>query len=186
MIHCHVVDGNQVTGRRVVVLSAVVAFGLAVAGAVCFPAPTVVPFTAYPGSETSPTFSPDGMRVAFVWNGEKEENSDIYVKSVDSAAVARLTSDRAEDQFPAWSPDGRWIAFRRSSGNQNAIYVISPGGGAERKLADVRGLLTGVSWSPDGKWLAAGELGFDDWSGIVLIPFDKGERRRLTSKAAPS
>jgi eukaryotic-like serine/threonine-protein kinase len=41
-----------------------------------------VPLTSYPFWETSPTFSPDGSQVAFVWQGPKGDNSDIYVKVV--------------------------------------------------------------------------------------------------------
>src|SRR5277367_3568678 len=41
-----------------------------------------VPFTTYPGDEKFPSFSPDGNQVAFVWTGEHNDNSDIYVKSI--------------------------------------------------------------------------------------------------------
>ena len=41
---------------------------------------TAIPLTAYPGREQQPSFSPDGNSVAFAWNGEAEENWDIYVK----------------------------------------------------------------------------------------------------------
>src|ERR1700722_2530951 len=44
--------------------------------------PRPVPFTTYRGSELQPAFSPDGIRVAFQWNGETEDNSDIYVKAL--------------------------------------------------------------------------------------------------------
>ena len=39
-----------------------------------------VPLTSYPGNESWPSFSPDGTQVAFAWNGEKQDNWDIYVK----------------------------------------------------------------------------------------------------------
>jgi eukaryotic-like serine/threonine-protein kinase len=44
------------------------------------PAPEVVPLTSYAGSERSPSFSPDGVQVAFSWNGETQDNYDIYLK----------------------------------------------------------------------------------------------------------
>ena len=47
-------------------------------------APEVIPLTTYPGSERSPSFSPDGNQVAFSWNGEKQDNYDIYVKQIGS------------------------------------------------------------------------------------------------------
>ena len=47
-------------------------------------APEVVPLTSYAGFERSPSFSPDGNQVAFSWNGEKQDNFDIYVKLIGS------------------------------------------------------------------------------------------------------
>ena len=43
-----------------------------------------VPLTSYPGTEGSPSFSPDGSQVAFVWAGEQLDNRDIYIKRFDS------------------------------------------------------------------------------------------------------
>ena len=80
------------------------------------PSPTVVPLTAFPGDERFPTFSPDGNQVAFAWNGEKGDNTDIYVMPVGAATPLRLTTDPAEDTAPAWSPDGSQIAFVRRQG----------------------------------------------------------------------
>ena len=73
-----------------------------------------VAFTSYPGYAGAPSFSPDGNSIAFVWNGEHGENLDIYVKLVDAGSPLRLTSDPAPDDDPAWSSDGRYIAFSRS------------------------------------------------------------------------
>lgn len=41
-----------------------------------------VPLTSYAGRESGPSFSPDGNQVAFSWNGEKQDNVDIYVKLI--------------------------------------------------------------------------------------------------------
>jgi serine/threonine protein kinase len=92
---------------------------------VSLPAPTIIPLSAYQGQEQDPSFSPDGNQVVFAWNGEKQDNWDIYVKVVGSGVPLRLTVDPATDRFPAWSADGRYIAFQRG----NAIFLISPLGG---------------------------------------------------------
>jgi len=162
------------------------------------PPPQVVPLTSYPGQEHSPTFSPEGDRVAFSWDGEKLDNRDIYVKAVGETYKLRLTTDAAPDVFPAWSPDGRYIAFYRTgAAEKRGIYLISALGGQERKVSD-RTLLDGVymstsgglSWTPDGKWLAgarprpAGTTA-EDPSGICLIPVDGGVVRRITAPKAP-
>ena len=58
---------------------------------------TAVPLTTYPGSERQPSFSPDGNQVAFAWDGEKQDNFDIYVKLnwrwVPSASDYRKRAD---------------------------------------------------------------------------------------------
>ena len=77
------------------------------------PAMTVVPLTTLSGDEYSPAFSPDGGQIAFSWNGEHEDNFDVYIKSVGSATVGRLTSNAGFEGNPSWSPDGKQIAFMR-------------------------------------------------------------------------
>src|SRR5262249_53619642 len=96
-----------------------------------------VPLTSYPGLELNPALSPDGNQVAFAWNGEKQDNFDIYIKLIGSSSHLRLTSNPAEDIRPAWSPDGRTIAFlRRLVGGRNELLLIPALGGHERKLAE--------------------------------------------------
>ena len=73
----------------------------------------VVQLTSLNGLEIAPTFSPDGTQVAFSWNGEREDNYDIYLKTVGSSDERRLTTDPAADTLPIWSPDGKEIAFLR-------------------------------------------------------------------------
>jgi serine/threonine protein kinase/Tol biopolymer transport system component len=154
------------------------------------PAPTRLPLTTFPGDERLATFSPDGNQVAFVWNGEKRDNTDIYVKPVGAGTPLRLTADPADDTAPAWSPDGSQIAFVRRQGRQAAIYLTPPMPGSEKKLADFRasnttsitvvGQLVTITWFPDGKWLAVPEQDADGMSnGIVAIPVSGGEPRRL-------
>ena len=76
---------------------------------------TIVPLTTLSGDEYSPAFSPDGEQIAFSWNGENEDNFDLYIKLVGSAAVRRLTTHPDFDADPSWSPDGKQIAFIRWS-----------------------------------------------------------------------
>lgn len=152
--------------------------------------PIAVPLTTYPGSESYPTLSADGSQVAFSWEGPSQDNVDIYLKLVGPGEPHRLTTDPAPDFSPAWSPDGRQIAFLRwlAVGDRDrcGIYLIPALGGAERRLAEIdltdfqtaAGLL---AWTPDGKWLAAaGRFGSGGPSEIWLLSPETGERRRLT------
>jgi len=150
------------------------------------PAPFVVkPITSYQGLAGDPSFSPDGSQVVFSWNGEKQDNFDIYVKLVDSGAPLRLTTNPSADDNPAWSPDGRQIAFLRDAGDGGEeLMLISPLGGVERKLADLhRGVnaawWTSPAWTPDSKFVAV-----RDDTAIVLVSVEDGEKRKLTSPPA--
>jgi Tol biopolymer transport system component len=141
----------------------------------------LVPLTTFAGAKDYAAFSPDGSRIAFSWNGGKEEIRErhIYVKPVGTGEPIQLTSAEQDDTWPAWSPDGRNIAFvRRLTGSERAIYVIPSSGGPEHKLA-VGG--EGVSWSQDGKWLALANLPAPKGSGgLFLISLGTGERRQLS------
>ncbi len=141
------------------------------------PPPHSVPLTTYSGSETSPSFSPDGSQIAFEWNGEKRDNFDIYLKLVDGGAPLRLTTNPAPDYGPAWSPDGRQIAFERVG---SGVYSISPLGGPERKLADGDG--NGLAWTPDGQWLliSLATSGMKIHS-VYQLSMRTGEMRKITT-----
>ena len=117
-----------------------------------------VSLTGLPGAVWDPRFSPDGNQVAFTWSGganASENDQHIYVKLIDGGTLLRLTYSPARDVGPVWSPDGRWIAFSRTSDTERAIYVIPAIGGSERKLvsanvAGFHGYSGLIDWSPDG------------------------------------
>jgi eukaryotic-like serine/threonine-protein kinase len=155
------------------------------------PSPGVIPLTSYQGDESAPTFSPDGKQVAFTWNGEKRDNTDIYVTSLGAPKPWRLTTDPVRDFAPAWSPDDTQIAFMREDGSRAAIYLTPPQPGSEHKLADVHPAgsadRTTLSWFPDGKWLAVAELEpGGQTSGIFRIPIEPGPKQRVVSNAITS
>jgi serine/threonine protein kinase/WD40 repeat protein len=147
-----------------------------------------VPLTSYPGREYYPSFSPDGSQVAFMWDGEKQDNFDIYVKLIGAEPPLRLTTNPAIEGSPAWSPDGRWIAFARVlPGGKYAVVLISPIGGPERVLTEMYFDYTTVdgpflAWSPDSRWLAmVGADKPDEVMALFVYSVETGEKRRLTS-----
>jgi len=151
------------------------------------PALRAIPLTSYAGFELDPSFSPDGNQIAFSWDGEKQDNYDIYIKLVGPGTPLRLTSDPAQDRNPAWSPDGRWIAFVRFfASGASSVFVMPALGGSERKLADVNMSnaldWSWLAWTRDGKWLVVPDDGRgQEPKGLFLLSLQSGERRRITS-----
>jgi Tol biopolymer transport system component/DNA-binding winged helix-turn-helix (wHTH) protein len=134
---------------------------------------TVVPFTSYPGLETAPSFSPDGSRIAFSWDGGSGNGSgrpqyDLYVKAIGSETLLRLTNHPSDWISSTWSPDGTQIAFHRLAADGTGIYVVPALGGPERKLIATHApanLAAPLSWSPDGKWIAYDDRAADGGDG---------------------
>jgi Tol biopolymer transport system component/DNA-binding winged helix-turn-helix (wHTH) protein len=158
-------------------------------------APHVVPLTSTPGIETDPDFSPDGEQIAFAWDGGGTAegvpiNVDLWLKLVGGSDVRRLTTDPGMDRFPAWSPDGKQIAFlRRAPGTPpraSQIYVVSALGGGERKVSDFAAYFGTLAWSPDGQWIVAGRARRDpdrapQARGLYLISVSDGTATAITS-----
>jgi len=148
-----------------------------------------VPLTTYRGNEQSPSFSPDGSLVAFQWNGESQDNFDIYVKTLaPDATPVRLTTDPRPDKLPSWSPDGSTIAFLRVAAPGQADLMLIPAlGGPERKLAripvcDDPPLYTlggSPAWSPNGKWLIVQEL-VKQHTVLFRVSVETGDGEQIT------
>ncbi len=126
--------------------------------------------------------------MVFAWD-RGEEFYDLHVKSLNADETLQLTRPGEGGSFPAWSPDGRSIAFIRrfhsAPGRRlDAILVMSVLGGQERTLFSDPGLLigSGLDWSPDGEHLVlctTSELGQP--CRLTLVSVAGGERRWLTS-----
>ena len=180
-------------GVLVVLALGLGAVGWLIARQISGPASTtlrVVPLTSYQGGERYPSFSPDGSQVAFTWDGEQQDNFDIYTRPLGHEAPFRLTDDPAMDLSPAWSPDGRWIAFLRLRPEGRAtVFLTTPLSRAEQQLTEIAAPAIRVGffgaflgWSPDSKWLVtADQKSAHVPFGLVRISVDTGEKRPLTS-----
>ncbi|MER3439729.1 MAG: hypothetical protein C4346_20235, partial [Chloroflexota bacterium] len=83
--------------------------------------PYLLPASARIGlTQESPTFSPDGARLAFVVrvSSGKEPRTEIWTINLETGETAMLVSAEESAFDPAWSPDGHDIAFIGRSGNQ--------------------------------------------------------------------
>ena len=125
-------------------------------------------------SKQSPSFSPDGRRIAYM--AHHEGFSHIFVVDSDGRNLQRLTHNEDNYWDPAWSPDGQTIAYWTWDGNvdgPSAIHLMSADGRYIRQLSDVRDAIDaqpdisplGLAVSPTSKTAAI-------W-GKLKIPFEK-------------
>ena len=103
------------------------------------------------GIDVSPTWSPDGTEVAFC--SSRDGTPQIYVATLATGKVRRLTFGGSYNTSPSWSPMGRQIAFTGRVGGQFQIFVLDLETGATRQITRAAGDSTGASWSPDGRYL---------------------------------
>ena len=85
---------------------------------------------SHPANEARPLYSPDGRYLAFV--SSRTGSGDIYLLTLATGDLKRLTFDDGLDQLDAWSRDGRWIYFSSTSrdiGGLNDLYRVSVNGG---------------------------------------------------------
>jgi TolB protein len=108
--------------------------------------------TKDPAIEVSPSWSPDGKRLAFV--SDRTGAPQIYVMNADGSDVRRLTFQGNYNANPAWSPDSRWIAYQTRLEGQFDIWLIDPEGGSGVPLIENPRNDESPAWSPDGRKLA--------------------------------
>lgn len=101
--------------------------------------------------DVSPTWSPDGKRIAFV--SDRAGNTHIYVVQSDGTNIKRLTF-KGKNESPAWSPKGDKIAFARSVNGNLDIWVMNPDGTQQRRLTSDSHDDEHPSWASNGRHIA--------------------------------
>ncbi len=114
--------------------------------------------------DRSPSWSPDGKRIAFVSHRDAINTQEIYVMNADGTGARRLTTDSGDGRTfnvdPAWSPDGTRIAWRKAGQNStDEIWVMNADGSGQRRLTTDGGTKTGPRWSPDSTRLLYARFG---------------------------
>jgi len=150
--------------------------------------------TAGSADDREPAWSPDGRRIAFTsarhTDEDRTDETDLYV--IDASAGAeprRLTSAPTYERSPAWSPDGKWIAFRQGTFVPVPMYgtarvaVVAADGGTPRVLAPTLDRSQSAPvWTADGTALLT--ILEDDRRGpLVRLALADGAVTRLIDGA---
>ena len=142
--------------------------------------------------ERIPRWSPDGRKILFLSGSDgllsvesaRFRYLDIFAVDIDGSHLANLTRTPSADEYePAWSPDGKTIAFLRSG----VIRLINPDGTNERALHPPNPGFSddAVAWSPDGKVLAYSAFNgnhppYTDTYVIFTVNADGSNIKRIT------
>lgn len=143
------------------------------------------------GVQATPCFSPDGKRIAFV--SDHEGNGRIYCLDIPSADTPLkdlrplcITRKNGENTAPAWSPNGRYLAYCAKVAGVRQIWVYDFNTGQERQLTSGVHHKENPSWAPDSLHLIFNTADNDSYelylsdlhsSGAVRLPLGKGFKR---------
>jgi Tol biopolymer transport system component len=120
-------------------------------------------------SDLDPVYSPSGDRIAFVSDRGDSlaaprdrfamqrfgySRTDLYILDLKSGNLRRLTADRSDEKSPAWSPDGRTIAFISDRSGINNIYLVDTETDSASALTNLVSGVIHLSWSREGSRLA--------------------------------
>jgi TolB protein len=125
----------------------------------------------------SPSWSPDGSRLAYVSFDQKKPV--VVVQNLAQGTTRVVANFRGNNSAPAWSPDGRFLAVALTKDGLTQVYRIPASGGDAQRLTESGGIDTQPHFSPDGQWIAF----TSDRGGtpqVYRMPASGGPAQRLT------
>jgi eukaryotic-like serine/threonine-protein kinase len=116
-------------------------------------------------------FSPDGMTL-LTWLQTPTAGGDIYTMSLGrTPTLTPLVATSFDERSPAFSPDGKWVAYQSNASTRGEVYVRRYPATAEQWQISTSGGESPM-WSPDGK-----EVFYGSGDTIMRVPFDGGATR---------
>ncbi len=138
-------------------------FGITLTSAICVGAAA---FGAYEGK--------------IVFTSNRDGNQEIYVAAADGSSVVRLPNNKAYDDQPALSPDGKVVVFVSNRDGNNELYVIGADGTGLRRVTNTPYPEIDPSFSPDGRGIIYTSMAEGD-KDILRFPLEGGEAEELVT-----
>ena len=129
-------------------------------------------------------WSPDGKRLAIAFDKTVPNQGDIEVYSIGADGeglqpVATSPGKLTHEEWPAWSPDGEWIAFSSTREDNQEIHICRPDGKDLKRLTSDPAIDAHPCWSPDSKRIV---FATSRWGGteLAVMNSDGSGLARLT------
>jgi len=133
------------------------------------------------GEDFDPDVDPTGTRVIYA-STRHRKTSDLYIQEIGKTSRTQVTSDPARDEMPAFSPDGRRVAFASNRDGEWDIFISDLDGSPPMKVTDGPEDEIHPSFSPDGSQLVYSVFSphAGQWEIAIIDPAQPGQRRFIT------
>lgn len=138
--------------------------------------------------EAGADYSPDGTTIAIsiqivpALDGKGTGNAELYLLDADGKELKRLTnSDSTFEALPAFSPDGKRLAYHACSGDGCALMLMDLATGKSVNLTKGDPDSRWPRWSPDGRWIAYTRMEKGNTDVWIIRPDGSGKRPWIAS-----
>ena len=133
----------------------------------------------FPGLNAGGTISPDGHYFAAILS--KDGTVDLYIKSIETKLLKRLTHNRASESSPTWSPSGAKLCFVSDIAGRPKLFVINATGNNLVKLKTFGTEAVSPDWSSDNKIVYSTKMG--SAYTLAIFDMDTGESKLIVNIA---
>ncbi len=142
----------------------------------------VEPLTPAEVKTIHPNWNPDSKSIAYCTDDDlkppKKNPAEIYSIEIASRKIVKLIGDGGVNTYPAWSPDGKRIAFRRMLGESNSeVFLANADGSEAHNLTNDPAFDGWPAWSPDGTKIAFASNRRGSYEIYVMDPDGSGVRK---------
>ncbi|HCZ33208.1 MAG TPA: hypothetical protein DHV93_06980 [Holophagaceae bacterium] len=142
------------------------------------------PLSGAGGMVSTPIWSPDGRRLAFV-QGDRRGNSDIMILDLEAGRARRLTDGNGINTEPSWNPNGTQIAFTSDREGGPQVFLMQDDGSNLRRLTGEGQYNASPAWSPNGAMIAYVSR-FEGKFDLFIYKLGEGKAYQITTGVSTS